>query len=91
MVGTHSEPRRGQMSHICNISALRVKTIDDISTEKDISNLQPPISSRMQRSLNISSIKKYLEESIDTDFNKHQLTDFTNKRLTIDMNDLNCD
>ena len=25
MLGTHSEPRRGQMSHICNISPLRVK------------------------------------------------------------------
>ena len=24
MLGTHSEPRRGQMSHICDISALRV-------------------------------------------------------------------
>ena len=25
-LGTHSEPRRGQMSHICDISPLRVKT-----------------------------------------------------------------
>ena len=25
MLGTHSEPRRGQMSHICDISPLRVK------------------------------------------------------------------
>ena len=25
MLGTHSEPFRGQMSHICDISALRVK------------------------------------------------------------------
>ena len=24
MLGTHSEPRRGQMSHICDISPLRV-------------------------------------------------------------------
>ena len=28
MLGTLSEPRRGQMSHICDISALRVN-IDD--------------------------------------------------------------
>ena len=27
MLGTHSEPRRGQLSHICDISALRVKII----------------------------------------------------------------
>ena len=26
MLGTHSKPRRGQMSHICDISALRVNT-----------------------------------------------------------------
>ena len=25
MLGIHSEPRRGQMSHICDISPLRVK------------------------------------------------------------------
>ena len=64
---------------------------DDISTEKDISNLQSPHSSRMQRSLNVSSIKRYLEESIDTRFNKHQSADFINNPLTIDLNDLNCD
>ena len=27
MLGTHSELRRGQMSHICDISPLRVKTL----------------------------------------------------------------
>ena len=27
MLGTLSEPRRGQMSHICDISALRVKDL----------------------------------------------------------------
>ena len=49
------------------------KTVDDMSTEKDISNLQSPRSSRRQRSLNISSIKRYLEESItNTYFSKHQ-------------------
>ena len=48
-----------------------LKTVDDISTEKDISNLQSPHSSRRQQSLNISSIKRYLEESIDTYFRKH--------------------
>ena len=28
MQGTHSEPRRGEMSHICDISLLRVKLHD---------------------------------------------------------------
>ena len=27
MLGTHSEPRRGETSHICDISVLRVKII----------------------------------------------------------------
>ena len=63
------------------------KTVDDISTEKDFSNLQSPHSSRRQR----ISIKRYLEESIDTFFNKQQSADFTNNPLTIDLNDLNCD
>ena len=27
MLGTHSELRRGEMSHICDISALRVNVI----------------------------------------------------------------
>ena len=67
------------------------KTIDDISTEEDISNLQSPRSSRRQRSLNISSIKRYLKESIDTRFSKHQSADYTNNPLTIDLNDLNSD
>ena len=60
-----------------------LKTIDDISTEKDISNLQ--------QSLNISSIARYLEESIATQFSKHQSADYTNNPLTLDLNDLNCD
>ena len=63
------------------------KTVDDISTEEDISNLQSPHSSRRQW----ISIKRYLEESIDTYFNKQQSADFTNDALTIDLNDLNCD
>ena len=67
------------------------KTVDDISTEEDISNLQSPRSSGRQRSLNISSIKRYLEEPIDTYFNKDQLTDCTNNLLTLDLDDLNCD
>ena len=67
------------------------KTVDDISTKKDISNLQSPRSSRRQRSLNISSTKKYLEESIDTHFIKHQSAEYTNNALTIDLNDLNWD
>ena len=27
MLGTHSEPRRGETSHICDISVLRVKPL----------------------------------------------------------------
>ena len=53
------------------------KTVDDISTEKNISNLQSPRSSRRQR--NISSIKRYLEESIDTYFIKHQSPGYKKK------------
>ena len=48
-----------------------LKTVDDTS---HISNLQSPRSSIRQRSLNISSIKRYLEESIDTYFSKHQIS-----------------
>ena len=68
-----------------------LKTLDDILTEKDICNLQSSRNSRRQRSLNISSIKRYLEESIDTRFSKHQSVDFTDNPLTIDLNNLNCD
>ena len=68
-----------------------LKTVDDISTEKYISNLQSPRSSGRQRSLNISSIKRYLEESIDTYFNKHQSAGYTNNPLTINLNELNYD
>ena len=32
MLGTHSEPRRGQMSHTCDISSLRVNLIDDFAS-----------------------------------------------------------
>ena len=68
------------------------KTVDDISAEKDISNLQSQRSSRRQRSLNISSIKRYLEESItDTYFSKHQSAGYKINPLTIDLNDLNSD
>ena len=64
-----------------------LKTVDDISTEKDICNLQSPRSSRRQRSLiHISSIKRYLEESIDTYFSKHQSAGYTSNPLTIDLN-----
>ena len=68
-----------------------LKTVEDISTEKNISNLQSPRSSGRQRSLNVLSIKRYLEKSIDTYFNKHQSADYTNNPLTLDLNDLNCD
>ena len=68
-----------------------LKTVDDISTEEDISNLKSPRSSGRQRSLNISSNKRYLENPIDTYFDKDQLTDCTNNLLTLDLDDLNCD
>ena len=42
-----------------------LKTVDDISSEKEIFNLQSPCSSRRQHSINISSIMGYLQESID--------------------------
>ena len=67
------------------------KTIDDISTKKDISSLPSPRSSRRQQCLNISSIKRYLEESIDTYFIKHQSPDYKKNPLTIDLNNLNSD
>ena len=67
------------------------KTVDDMSAEKHISNVQSPHSSRRQRSLNISSIKTYLEESIDTYFSTHQSAGNEKNPLTIDLNDLNSD
>ena len=39
--------------------------MDDFSAEKEITNLQSPRSSRRQCSLNISSIRGYIQESID--------------------------
>ena len=78
-------------SRVRTLEESLLKTVDDISTEKDISNLQSPCNSRRQRSLNISSIKRYLEESIDTHFSKHQSSGYTNNPLTIDLNNLNCD
>ena len=68
-----------------------LKTVDEISTEKDTSNVQSPCSSRSQRSSNISSIKRYLEESIDTYFSKYQSAGYTNNPITIDLNDLHSD
>ena len=68
-----------------------LKTVDDLSAEKEISNLQSPPTSRRQRSLNISSIKRYLEESIDTYFSKHQSAGYKKNPLTNDSNDLNSD
>ena len=68
------------------------KTVDDISTEKNVSNQQSPCSSRRQRSLNISSTKRYLEESItDSSFSKHQSASYKRNPLTIDLNDVNSD
>ena len=65
-----------------------LKTVDDTS---DISNLQSPRSSIRQRSLNISSIKRYLEESIDIYFSKHHSAGYKKNPLTFDLNDLNND
>ena len=67
------------------------KTLDDITTEINISNLQSHHSSRRQQILNISSIKRYLEDSIETDFRRHQSAGYKNNPLTIDLNDLNSD
>ena len=71
----------------------RVRTPEEplLKTEKVISNLQSPHSSRSERILNISSIKRYLEESIDTYFSKHRSPGYKTNRLTIDLNDLNSD
>ena len=48
MLGTHSEPRRGETSHICDISLLRVKDFMNlsivktfVSVEHDLSGLEP--------------------------------------------------
>ena len=62
-----------------------LKTIGDMS---EISNLHSSHISRRQQSLNISSIKRYLEESIDTDFRKLQSAGYEN---IPELNDLNCD
>ena len=34
MLGTHSEPRRGEMSHVCDISPLKVKITMSIDKKK---------------------------------------------------------
>ena len=49
-----------------------VKAVGDISAEKVFSNSQSPRSLRRHHSLNMSSIKRSLDESIDTYFSKHQ-------------------
>ena len=72
-----------------NLEESLLKTVDDVSAEKDVSNLQSPHSSRRQP--NISLIKKYLEETIDTRFIKYKSSGYTNNPLTIDLNDLHCD
>ena len=66
----------------------------NFSTDEDISNLQSPdttIFTRRKRKLNISSIIKYLEDSIDTHFTKHQsgYTKDLITRYTSNTNDLN--
>ena len=61
------------------------KTVDSILTEKNISNVQSPCSSRRQRSLNISSIKRYLEESFDTYFIKHQSPGYKKTLIVIEQ------
>ena len=66
----------------------------NISTEEDISNLPSPdttIFTRRKGKLNISSIMKYLEDSIDTHFTKHHsgYTKDPITRYTSNTNDLN--
>ena len=66
----------------------------NISTEEDISNLPSPdttIFTRRKGKLNISSIIKYLEDSIDTHFTKHHsgYTKDPITRYTSNTNDLN--
>ena len=46
MLGTLSEPRRGQMSHICDISALRVKLPCLIHCSFFISSYGTPLAQR---------------------------------------------
>ena len=75
-------------SRVKTIEESLLETVGDISK---ISNLRSPHSSRRQQSLNISSIKKYLEESIDTYFSKYQSAEYLKNPLTIDLNDLKSD
>ena len=75
-------------SRVKTLEKSLLESVGDISKEKEISNLQ---SSRTQQSLNISSVKRYLEESIETDFRKHLSGDYKKKTLTIDLNDLHSD
>ena len=70
-----------------NVQTFLHKTLDDISTGNDVSNLQSPHISR--RESNISSIKGFFEESIITHFRRCQLADSTDNQLTIDLNNLN--
>ena len=76
-------------SRVRTLEESLLKTVDDMSAEKHFSNVQSPHSSRRQRSLNISSIKTYLDESFDTRFSKHLSVDFTDNPLAIDFNDFN--
>ena len=66
---------------------IKVRTPEEslvgISAEKVFSNLQSPRSSRRHRSLTMSSIKRSLDESIDTYFSKHQLPGYKKNPLTI--------
>ena len=36
MLGTHSEPNRGEMSHICDISPLEVKLVTSIDNNNTV-------------------------------------------------------
>ena len=67
-----------------------VKDVGDISAEKVFSNLQSSRSSRRHRSLTMSSIRRSLDESIDTYFSKHQLPGYKKNPSTINLNDRNC-
>ena len=70
-------------SRVKTLEKSLLESVGDISKEKEISNLQSP---RTQQSLNISSIKRYLEES---DFRKHLSAHYKKNPLTIDLNNLN--
>ena len=49
-----------------------LQALHDTSMEKDTPSQQSLHSTRQQRNVNISSIRRYLDDSVDTHFSKHQ-------------------